>query len=183
MTRLHQALEKAGQLERNRATLRPDVRRAEEPAVPSPQPPLRDTTSGIAEPLPLRPSTAVGLRCPKCDHEQQHPRPGPWMNRVFALMRIPLYRCGFCRHRFSGFGSDAAPVLNQLEGRAFSTVLKPADNRSFEDIIRDMARDEQAQTEPASPEEHASDGAHEREARKPEKWPAVGAIHRNHPRE
>jgi len=74
--------------------------------------------------------------------------------------------------------------MNQLDGKVFSTFLRPADNRSFEDVIRDMARDEREQEEngPSSIAAHDTAGTREREVRKLEKWPAVGNVHRTHPR-
>jgi hypothetical protein len=66
-------------------------------------------------------------------------------------------------------------------GWAHSAFLRPADNRTFEDVIRDLARDEQehGQQDPSS---NGSNG-NERIKEFPslENRPAVGGVHRSHP--
>jgi hypothetical protein len=72
--------------------------------------------------------------------------PGGWILRGLARLRIPAYRCRACRHRFSEPAGNISDVTSQLEMDAFLTFLRPADNRSFEEVIRDLAREEQEQT-------------------------------------
>jgi hypothetical protein len=183
MTRLYQAFERAREMARQDPVLGPDGGPAEDPPASIRQSTVTDTKTAIAEPWVLRTTTAI--RCPECEKVQEGPLRGPWMRRFFGLMRIPPYRCRFCRRRFSGFdGETDEPVMNQLEGGVFSTFLRPADNRSFDDVIRDIARDEQEQCEhgPSSNASHGNERAKEWELRKPENWPAVGGVHRSHPR-
>jgi hypothetical protein len=71
--------------------------------------------------------------------------PGGWIRRSLARLRIPAYRCRACRRRFSKPVSDVGDPASQLEAEAFLTFLHAADNRSFDDVIGDIARDEQQQ--------------------------------------
>ena len=96
-----------------------------------------ETQAAIPEP---RAAERTGeLRCPECLMAHDGAVRGPFMMGLFALMRIPPYRCRACRRRFSGFH---APVMRQTEGEAFSAFLSPGDGRSFDDLIRALAADE-----------------------------------------
>jgi hypothetical protein len=88
-------------------------------------------------------------------------------------MGIPAYRCRFCRRGFSGFDPETdEPVIKQLDERVISTFLRPTDNRSFDDLIRDLARDEQEQRkhERSANAAFGTERAKEWEMRKRERW-------------
>jgi hypothetical protein len=54
-------------------------------------------------------------------------------------MRILPYRCNYCRRRFK-----LADAYHE-ERETVSIFLHPEDDRSFYDLIRDLARDERQQ--------------------------------------
>jgi hypothetical protein len=71
---------------------------------------------------------------------------GLW-GRLLSWTPLPLYKCRSCRRRFSRLeAGTAAPVSPDLA----SAFLRPTDNRSFHDVIQDLARDEQQQAERAA---------------------------------
>jgi hypothetical protein len=141
MTRLNEPPERARTMARQDTDLRPDGGPAADAPASKRQSTITDTRTAIAQ--PRAPRRAAALRCPDCEKVQDGPLRGPWMKRFFGLMGIPPYRCRVCRRRFSGFeGETYEPAMNQLDGGVFSTFLRPADNRSFDDVIREMARDE-----------------------------------------
>jgi transposase-like protein len=170
MSRVHQALERAQEIERQNQNLGPVGRPAERQSGSKRQRTVTDVTAAVAEPLAV--GWAVSIKCPNCGMVQEPSVRGPWMRRFFGLMRIPPHRCRSCRRRFSGFdGRTGELLMNHLEGWT-STFLRPADNRSFDEVIRDIARDEQ---ERAEHDERAE------KLRRTEDWSAVGDTHRSHP--
>jgi hypothetical protein len=62
-----------------------------------------------------------------------------WITKFLGLMRILPYRCNYCRRRFKL--ADA----HHEERETVSIFLHPEDDRSFHDLIRDLARDERQQ--------------------------------------
>ena len=171
MSRVHQALERAREIERRNQNIGPAPRPAERQSASMRHRTVTDATTAVAEPLSV--GWAKPIRCPNCGMVQEGSVPGPWMRRFFGLMRIPPYRCRSCRRRFSEFddGRTGELLMNHLEAWA-STFLRPADNRSFDDVIRDIAREEQ---EKAGHDERAE------KLRRTEDWSAVGGSHRSHP--
>jgi hypothetical protein len=134
MSRLHQALERA----RSRDGGSPPL------AVPTP---LREATVTDIRPTATntnKVATALvtTVSCPKCGTATEGVRV-LWLRRFLRLMHVPVYRCQFCRRRFSRFAiGSAPPPVGQGWGSAF---LSPADNRSFHDVIQAMAHDERGQ--------------------------------------
>jgi hypothetical protein len=124
MTRLHQALERARLLEAESAP-----RPFREHLASS------ETTPTIASSSEISHVNAGDLVCTSCGTPHTGFRGLRWL---IALIRIPLFRCGFCRRRSSRLG--AAHPQTQGWGAAF---LPPTDQRTFQDVIREMARDEQ----------------------------------------
>jgi hypothetical protein len=130
MTRLHQALERARAMDGVeqptpiRGTSAPD---SKAPGAPTPRIP-------VAAPF--------SFSCPKCGTGKRGLQVR-WLRTLLSWMRIPLYRCSFCRTRFSGFGTVAPAPPVQQWGAAF---LSPPDKRSFHDVIQDMAREERERT-------------------------------------
>jgi hypothetical protein len=116
-------------------------------------------SSGILDAGLRRPIT-----CPGCGKEQERPDIGPWKKRFLRLMRVRLYRCASCGQRFD---ESARPTSWQ------TAFLSPTDDRRFEDLVRDIARDEREQGEPSE---------QNKGVRRPEDWPAVGGTGRNRPR-
>jgi len=98
---------------------------------------------------------------------------------LFGMMGIRPYRCRFCGRRFSGFGE---PARLRTDGAAFSIFLNPDDGRNFHDVIRDLAADEREQEAYGSSSGASFVTERSKEPRKPEPWPAVGGVQRNHPR-
>jgi hypothetical protein len=103
-------------------------------------------------------------RCPKCGREHEGSLRGPWLTRFFRLIRTAPYRCEFCRERFSA--REEAPTGHI--GWGVSPFLRPADNRTFEDVLRDLARDEREkhQQDAESEESDGTDRIREFEPRK-----------------
>jgi hypothetical protein len=101
------------------------------------------------------------MTCPGCGKEQERPRINHWWMRLLRLMRIRPYRCRACGHRFE----ESAQLT--LWSSAF---LRPADDRRFEDLVRDIARDEREQAQPQQDKQ-------EKTVRRLEDWPAVGIEH------
>lgn len=178
MTRVHQALERARAMDRQKEDVGPVGRPAEDRPALIRHSTVTDTRTAITEPLAL--GRIAPTRCPGCGKRREGPLRGPWLGRLLGLMGIPLYRCRFCHHRFSGV--EGHPEMNQLEGSSFSAFLRPADNRLFDEVIRDLARDEQEQGEhgQSSNAPHGNEGV--KEFRKPENWSVAGAVRRSPPR-
>ena len=100
------------------------------------------------EPLPVTHSAPVkshtltgtrAMRCPECGSVYEGTLRGAWATKVLGLMRILPYRCNYCRRRFEL--ADAYPK----ERETVSIFLQPEDDRSFHDLIRELARDERQQ--------------------------------------
>jgi len=139
---------------------------------------LTNAPAAIAEPSPMAQGGIAPLGCPECRMPYHGARRGRLMMGLFGLMGILPYRCRFCRRRFSGL--EAA--MRHTEGGAFSAFLSPDDGRNFHDLMRDLAAAEREQETygPSSGGSFVSERP--RESRKSESWPAVGGVHRNHPR-
>src|SRR5688572_9014328 len=169
MSRLYEALERARELGQRDPTVAPEGGRSEALSPPAiHQTVVPDRAPRVEPPTPSHTTTAI--RCPACDKVQDGVLRAPWKNRVYGMLGIPLYRCRSCRRRFSeAIRQTDEPVTNHLEGRVFSSFLRPADNRTFDDVIRDMARDEREQGDlrPGSTAGHGTATAAEWELKKP----------------
>lgn len=133
-------------------------------------------------------ATAVGTltRCPGCERVEgvrTHVL-GFWERRVLSLMRIRPYRCDFCGYRFYRFNRESAgPVTDQKGGKVFSTFLRPADNRDFNELIRDIAQAEWEQQRSQDSNSYPVHGKwHKRELRESLNWPAVSSGQKTDPR-
>src|SRR3954462_6766386 len=119
MTRLHQALERARLLEAESSPRPFKGRVASSEATPAA--PSSRGTSQVAE---------GGVACPTCGTPHTGFHRLRWL---IALLRIPLFRCGFCRRRSSRLHAAHPPT--QGWGAAF---LPATDQRTFQDVIREM---------------------------------------------
>lgn len=92
--------------------------------------------------------TPSPLRCPGCRAPYVGSVPGPWKARFLKVFRIQPHKCGLCGHRF---GSENAFVDPSLADRGreqlFSVFLPPVDERTFDDLIVEIARDEEQLSE------------------------------------
>ena len=125
----------------NRTRLR-DFEPDPEPIVdlPTSMPPSTVAHTKITDPLAPGAATSTSVRCPHCQTRLERRPRGLWTKRFLGLLGIAAYRCRSCGHRFSAFESEAE--TNQRLGAVFSTFLRPKDNRTFNDLIRDIARAE-----------------------------------------
>ena len=194
MTRVHQALERlrqtesqklgipAGAVEDTRSEVprmrdfTREVERVQEPRPFTRRSPVAETRTKPAESVPLGSTTST--TCPSCRAVQEGPWRALWIRRLLGRLGIATYRCTLCRRRFSAFNeTDNARVE-----AVFSTFLRPNDDRSFHDLIRDIALDEQA----LSLQGPGSDGPHgserDKELRNPESGRAIGGVDPSHPR-
>jgi hypothetical protein len=83
-------------------------------------------------------------RCPRCDraHRARAEAPGLW-ERILSVMRIRRYQCDFCGCRFRRFGAkEGDPVTDGHGARLSSTFLPAADDRNFNELIRDLSHAE-----------------------------------------
>jgi len=198
MTRLHEALERAKAI--NAQTQQSSGESVE--AAPASSPPFVEQTkaqprgpvepvlrpkarrpmvtepaTAVSESVPLAHGAMAPLSCPDC--RSPHPGSPRWMRRLFGLLGLAPYRCRFCGRRFSEL--EASPP-NPTEETVFSTFLSPEDGRSFQDLIRDMALEEQGQ-EALGPTSGLSFGSEwPRDVVKSEPRPAIGGVRQKHPR-
>lgn len=192
MTRLTQALERADPTRKQRPTDDPAALAAGTRVAVPPTLDFNSGETGKVADAPHRPMrvpavmtevtkhepeatrTTAPIRCPGCERVQgvRSQGPGFWGRRILPLFRIGRYRCDACGHRFYRFNVDTAdPVTDQNGVGVFSTFLPPADNRDFNELIRDIAEAERDQQ--SSPDSSPVDEPPTRESRESLNWPAV----------
>jgi hypothetical protein len=167
MTRLNQALERAraeraksDQTFAPRQTVRQPVRPINRPAA--------------AEPAAPAPSTAyLPVRCEACGMVRttgQRHSLASWIRHLAISTRLRR-GCRKCGREIMASHAVAGGSHVRLDGWE-STFLRPGDNRSFDDVIRDLARDEQEQ---AQNEHRPATSVPERttDVLRPESWPTA----------
>jgi hypothetical protein len=90
---------------------------------------------------PITVAKISAITCPGCGSLYEGPQRGSRMRWFLALVAIPPYRCGFCRRRFR-----PSETQQEDDKETLSIFLRPEDDRSFQDFIRDLARDERKET-------------------------------------
>jgi hypothetical protein len=110
---------------------------ASHPIVTHPQP-VFAAPGARAE--PIAPPRIRMLRCPKCGSVYEGSLQGSLRTWFLRLMRMSPYRCKYCRGRFE------LSHAYQEERETVSIFLSPDDDRSFHDVIRDLARDERQES-------------------------------------
>ena len=79
---------------------------------------------------------AAGQRlCPHCDAFSDSQLPPAFLRWSYRLTRKPMHLCGACGRRYH------TPKLSRPE-RPMPAFLPPSNGRGFNDLVRDMARDE-----------------------------------------
>jgi hypothetical protein len=80
----------------------------------------------------------ASVRCPACG--APHPALQRYsVRQVLRLLRLPIYRCAVCHHRFRHRACE--PIQSVPQGWG-STFLAPADGRSVQELMRDIGRQE-----------------------------------------
>ena len=127
------------------STHRDEEPRAQAPLAPAPIGPSRD---GTGEDIRIEDVLRIVyrgrlLRCPVCQHVELVPESR--MRRALSRVGLRAYRCSGCRRRLSQrniVATDNQQDQQQVPPEILSSFLRPADNRSFRELIADIARDE-----------------------------------------
>lgn len=93
-------------------------------------PELSSTANGATSGARPILAKADGVACPRCQSV---------MPTVGVLGVSPI-RCTSCGH---GFSAEHQPGPTTTPRTVFSTFLRPEDARTFQDVVRDLARDEE----------------------------------------
>lgn len=91
--------------------------------------------------LGIVPATHAGgaKRCPHCDALSDSRKPPAFLRWSYRLAGKPMHRCRACRRRYHTPMLAARP---SKVGRPMPGFLPPSNGRSFQDLVREMARDE-----------------------------------------
>ena len=91
-----------------------------------------DVASIVARSL----TVGTGL-CPNCDAYSDSRLPPAYLRWSYRLTRTPMHLCRACGHRYH---TPKSPRTKQ--GPPMPAFLPPSSGRTFQDLVRDMARDE-----------------------------------------
>ena len=111
------------------------------------RPELTSAANGRTSAARPRVATATGVACPRCGNVSPAPSQVRWTARMFGFLGVPASRCTSCGHRFSSAEHQRGPTTTTRSANAvFPAFLRPADARTFQDVVRDLARDEEEST-------------------------------------
>ena len=94
--------------------------------------------------------------CPNCGMAC-NPQPSTWARSVSLIGRIPAYRCSGCKRRFKA-PRHVVPTAAHGPRKSVSGFLAADDDRSFDDLIKDMARDERERQQSNEARSNRDDG-------------------------
>jgi len=76
---------------------------------------------------------------------------------MFGILGVPASRCASCGHGFSSAEHERVLTDSARAKAVSATFLRPEDDRAFQDVLRDLTRDEEKSTSGADCGDHAGD--------------------------
>jgi hypothetical protein len=89
---------------------------------------------------PIKVAKVRAITCPQCGSLYEGSPRGPQMKWCLGLIGMSPYRCKNCRRGF-----EATETTPLEDGETSSIFLRPEDERTFQEVISDVARDERQQ--------------------------------------